>query len=106
MNKVTAVITYNEIDDYAEVRIETAKPRRYPSVIYAATFAGLAGATEVEAREVSAQQLTEIVFWFRQAQERRAKQEAEAARWSRRVFASAGGHRMHKGRFSRLAEAY
>jgi hypothetical protein len=102
MDKVTAVITYNEIDDYAEVRIETAAPRRFPSVIYAATFAGLAGATEVEAREVGAEQLTEIVFWFREARARREKQEAQAAEWSQRAFHGKGARQMIRDRFGKF----
>jgi hypothetical protein len=97
-----ATIIFNEIDSYAEVRIETAKPRRYPSVIHAATYAGLAGATEVEVREVSAEQLAEIVFWFGKGQERRAKQEAEAAKWSRRAFNGKGARQMGRDRFGKF----
>jgi hypothetical protein len=113
MNKVTATIIYNEADDYAECVIDGACPWRFPSVIGAACHAGVRGATEIEFHELTdGDMLATALFWFRKGQERRAKQEAEAVKWSREAFYGERAQRdkaMSRNRFGEfrgLAESY
>jgi hypothetical protein len=87
MNTKTAVITYNEIDDYAECVITGGAPWRFPSVIGAACHAGVEGATEIEFRQLAdGDMLADALYWFRQGRARREKQEATAAKQSRQAF--------------------
>jgi hypothetical protein len=102
MNTKTAVIIFNEADDYVEVSVAGGQPRRYGTITEAAIYAGLSGATEVEAREVDGEQLAQILFWFGKAQERKAKLEAQAAKASRRAFHGKAARHMSRDRFGKF----
>jgi hypothetical protein len=102
MNTEQATIIFNEVDDYAEVSIDGGQPRRYWTITEAAIYAGLSGATEVEAREVDGEQLAQILFWFGKARERKAKLEAAAAKASWRAFHGKGARHMSRDRFGKF----